>query len=67
MEEMTPEEARQVLIDAQKSVDFDYSDIEESERTITQDGLTVNIHIVKPAGSGLTYPYLCFFTEEDGF
>ncbi|WP_317623259.1 hypothetical protein [Paenimyroides ceti] len=36
MEEMTPEEARQVLIDAQKSVDFDYSDIEESERTITQ-------------------------------
>lgn len=61
MEEMTPEEARQVLIDAQKSVDFDYSDIEESERTITQDGLTVNIHIVKPAGSGTNLPVFMFF------
>lgn len=61
MEEMTPEEARQVLIDAQKSVDFDYSDIEESERTITQDGLTVNIHIVKPAGSGNNLPVFMFF------
>mgnify|MGYP000562907356 FL=1 len=48
LETMTPQDARQVLIDAQKSVEFDYSDIVESEREITQDGYTVNIHIVKP-------------------
>ncbi|MFT4155184.1 alpha/beta hydrolase [Parafilimonas sp.] len=51
MEEMTPKEARQVLIDAQKSVKVDISGIYETEREITQDGITVNIHIVKPEDS----------------
>lgn len=51
MEEMTPEEARQVLIDAQKSVKVNTSGIYETEREITQDGITVNIHIVKPEAS----------------
>lgn len=36
LEQMTPQEARQVLIDAQRSVSYTYSDIEESERTITE-------------------------------
>jgi acetyl esterase len=48
LETMSPQDARQVLIDAQKSVEVDTSGITESEREITQDGLTVNIHIVKP-------------------
>jgi len=48
MEEMVPEEARQVLVDAQKSVDVDTSGVTETEREITQGDLTVNIHIVKP-------------------
>ncbi|ASW73975.1 alpha/beta hydrolase [Chryseobacterium piperi] len=48
METMTPQEARQVLIDAQKSVQVDTSGITESEKEITQDGITVNIHIIKP-------------------
>jgi len=48
MEEMAPEEARQVLVDAQKSVDVDTSGITETEREITQDNITVNIHIIKP-------------------
>lgn len=48
MEEMSPEEARKVLEEAQKSVKVDTSGITEEEREITQDGLTVNIHIIKP-------------------
>lgn len=48
LETLTPQEARQVLIDTQKSVAVDYSGISETEREITQDGITVNIHIVKP-------------------
>ena len=34
IEELSPKDARQVLIDAQKSVEVDYSGIEESERRI---------------------------------
>ncbi|MHC6199098.1 alpha/beta hydrolase [Elizabethkingia miricola] len=51
METMTPQEARQVLIDAQKSVEVDTSGIAETEREITQDGISVNIHIIKPEHS----------------
>lgn len=51
LETLSPKDARQVLIDAQKSVKVDYSGISESEREITQDGITVNIHIVKPEQS----------------
>jgi acetyl esterase/lipase len=51
IEQLSPVEARKVLTDAQNSVSFTYTDIEESEKTITQDGEKVKIHIVKPAGS----------------
>ncbi len=50
IEQLSPADARQVLTGAQNSVTFDYAGIEESERTITQDGEKVNIHIVKPVG-----------------
>lgn len=57
IEQLSPADARAVLANAQKSVPFDYADITESERTITQDGQTVTIHIVKPlsvkAGGGV--------------
>jgi acetyl esterase/lipase len=49
IEQLSPTDARQVLVDAQKSVAVDYSGIEESERTIIQDGEKVSIHITKPA------------------
>lgn len=61
MEEMTPAEAREVLIGAQKSVEVDYSGIEEWERQVTQDGVSVNIHIVKPAGTTNKIPVFMFF------
>lgn len=51
IEQLTPTDARKVLTDAQNSVKVDYSGIEESEKTITQDGEKVTIHIVKPVGS----------------
>lgn len=51
IEQLSPAEARKVLVDAQQSVTVDYSGIEESEKTITQDGEKVNVHIVKPVGS----------------
>lgn len=61
LETLTPKDARSVLVGAQKSVNFDYSDIEESERTITQDGQTIKIHIVKPKGSKAVLPVFMFF------
>ncbi len=61
LEELSPKDARQVLTDAQNSVSYDYSDIEESERTITQDGQTITIHIVKPKGAKDTLPVFMFF------
>ncbi len=60
MEQMTPAEARQVLVGAQKSVEVDYSGIEESERIITQNGYKVKIHITKPRGAKTNAPVFIF-------
>lgn len=50
IEELSPVEARKVLSDAQDSVAVEISGIDESEMEITQDGVTVKVHIVKPHG-----------------
>ena len=60
IEQLSPPAARQVLVDAQNSVKVDYSGIEESERTITQDGEKVKIHITKPAGARPGSPVFIF-------
>src|SRR5262245_37117464 len=60
MELLSPAEARKVLVDAQNSVTVDYSGIEESERTITQDAETVRIHITKPIGAKTDSPVFIF-------
>ena len=60
IEQLSPTAARQVLTDAQNSVTVDYSGIEESEKTITQDGEKVKIHIVKPIGIGQDAPVFIF-------
>lgn len=49
MEEMTPEEARKVLEDAQKSVEVDVSGVTEKEMEISKDGLTVKSIVIKPS------------------
>jgi len=60
IEQLTPTDARNVLIGAQKSVSVDYSGIEESERTITEEGLTVKIHITRPVGAKPNAPVFIF-------
>jgi acetyl esterase/lipase len=60
MEQLSPGDARQVLIDAQNSVTVDYSGIEESARTIAQDGEKVRIHIVKPIDANPGSPAFIF-------
>lgn len=60
MEEMSPAEARQVLVSAQQSVEVDYSGISESERTIEQNGVQVKIHITRPADAKNDAPVFIF-------
>jgi acetyl esterase/lipase len=52
--------ARQVLIDAQKAFNVDYSGIEESEKTIETDGFTIKLNIVRPEGVKGDLPVFIF-------
>ena len=60
MEQLSPGDARQVLTEAQNSIEVDYSGIDESERTITQDGEKVKIHITKPTAVKSGAPVFIF-------
>ena len=51
VESLSKEAARQVLSDAQSSVQVDLSGIVESEQTITENGLSVPLTVVRPQGS----------------
>jgi acetyl esterase/lipase len=61
MEQMTPTEARAVLVGAQSSVPVDLAKADVTERTITSDGQTVKLVIVRPAGVGGALPAFMFF------
>lgn len=60
IEQLSPTDARKVLVDAQASVAVDYSGIEESIKTIEQDGELVTIHIVKPVNSKPNAPVFIY-------
>src|SRR6185503_7853997 len=60
LEELPPLEAREVLVGAQASVQVDLSGIEESEKTITADGYTIKLNIVRPEGSKGRLPVFIF-------
>lgn len=60
LETLSPLEAREVLVNAQASVNVDVSGIDESEKTITADGYTINLNIVRPAGVEETLPVFMF-------
>ncbi len=62
LEQLSPADARNVLVGAQNSVEVDLSGIETSEKTITQDGITVKLDIVKPAGATEKLP-VCSFSS----
>ena len=61
VEALAPKDARMVLVNAQKSVAFNYSDVEETERKISEDGQTVTIHIMKPKAAKNGLPVFMFF------
>jgi acetyl esterase len=52
--------ARQVLIDAQKAFNVDYSGITESEKEISVDGFTLKLNIVRPEGAEGELPVFIF-------
>lgn len=60
LETLPPLEARQVLVDAQASVKVDLSGIDESEKTITADGYSITLNIVRPEGVKGTLPVFMF-------
>ncbi|MGC3968016.1 MAG: alpha/beta hydrolase [Pirellulales bacterium] len=61
MEEMTPHEARQVLIGAQSSVKLDLPPADVSTVTIEADGEPLELTVVRPAGVATTTPGFMFF------
>lgn len=60
LETLPPLEAREVLVDAQASAPVDLSGIEESEKTITADGYTIKLNIVRPEGVKGKLPVFIF-------
>ncbi|MBN8249238.1 MAG: alpha/beta hydrolase [Verrucomicrobia bacterium] len=60
LETLTPAAARQVLVGAQASVPITLPPAEVTEKRITQDGLTIGLHIVRPAGATGTLPAFLF-------
>ncbi|GAB3573091.1 alpha/beta hydrolase [Hymenobacter daeguensis] len=67
LETLPPLDARQVLVGAQASVDVDLSGIEVSQKTIEQDGYTVPLHIVRPAGTAGTVLPVFIFIHGGGW
>ena len=61
VEQLSPEEARQVLTDVQDSVQVDLSGVERSEKTIDFEGKELQLQILKPAGAATTLPVFMFF------
>ncbi len=60
LETLPPLEAREVLVNAQASAPVDLSGIEESEKTITADGYTIKLNVVRPEGVNGRLPVFIF-------
>jgi acetyl esterase/lipase len=60
LESLPPLQAREVLVQAQASSPVDLSGIKESERTITADGYTIQLNIVRPEGVTSKLPVFVF-------
>jgi acetyl esterase/lipase len=60
LESLSPEAAREVLAGAQSGVQVEVSGIEETDKNITQDGLTVPVKIIRPAGIKGQLPVFIF-------
>ncbi|MGN7757895.1 alpha/beta hydrolase [Chryseobacterium sp. 22532] len=60
LESLPVEEARNVLVGAQKAFKVDLSGIEESEKEISQNGMTIKLNIVRPKGVKGILPVFMF-------
>ena len=60
LETLTPIQARKGLADAQAAVEVDLSGIDVSEKTITSEGYTVKLNIVRPEGVKEILPVFIF-------
>lgn len=60
IETLSPIQARKVLADAQASIRVDLTGIETSEKTITYDGHTIKLDIVRPEGEKGILPVFIF-------
>lgn len=60
LESLSPLQAREVLENAQKSVEVDYSGIEESEQIIEAGGYTIKLNLVRPSGVTGVLPVFIF-------
>jgi len=61
IESLSPKDARAVLTGAQQSVKVDLSGIEVTEKTVIEDGQSVKLNIVRPAGVKGQLPVFMFF------
>ncbi|SIO49832.1 alpha/beta hydrolase [Chitinophaga niabensis] len=60
VESLPVPDARKVLVDVQAAVKVDVSGIDVSEKTITTDGFTIKLHIVRPEGASEKLPVFIF-------
>lgn len=60
VESLSTDDARNVLVNAQKSVKVDVSGVTVTEKTITADGYTIKLHIMKPEGATGILPVFMF-------
>lgn len=61
LEQLSPADARAVLVGAQASVKLTLPKTDVSQKTITADGQQINLTIVRPAGVKGTLPAFMFF------
>ncbi|HSX89224.1 MAG TPA: alpha/beta hydrolase [Pseudomonas sp.] len=61
LEQMTPQDARAVLVGAQAGVQVDLSGIEVADKTISVDGQSIALKVVRPAGVAGTLPVFMYF------
>jgi len=58
LETLTPPDARAVLVNAQASVSLELPPCDIEHKTVTQDGLNVDLTVVRPFGSQSVLPSL---------
>ncbi|MFJ3057477.1 alpha/beta hydrolase [Herbaspirillum sp. NPDC087042] len=61
LEQLSPQDARAVLVGAQAGVKLELPRADVSEKTITADGQQIKLTIVRPAGVKKTLPAFMFF------